>query len=203
MNFRYKFSLVLIILGILSAIMSFGGKKSFSLSPEEILAIMTNEEYSFSADELAEMLVEEDSGIQVVDVRSPEEYKSMSIPGAISIPFPQLLQEEYSPILVTETQKTVFYSADENLSTLAWILSMQKGYSNLYILEGGLNEWDSLIMRSSFQGEKITSQENTLFEKRYKARRLFTSWNAMPDSLKAGFFAAKQKKDKELVGGCE
>jgi hypothetical protein len=58
-------------------------------------------------------------------------------------------------------------------------------------------------MLSEFRGNKITPRENALFETRYKARRLFNEWNSMSDSLKAGFYKAKKKKERELVGGCE
>ncbi len=203
MDFRYKFSIVLIVLGLISAIMSFGGKNSSSLPAEEILAVMLNGDYAISPDELAGMVVDQDSGIQIVDVRNPEQYKFESLPGALNLPLSGLLFPEYKSLFTDGSIKTVFYSDDELLSTRAWMLAMQKGYRNVYLLKGGLREWDSIVMKSEFSGETITARENALFEKRYKARRLFVQWNAMPDTLKAGFFAARQNKDRELVGGCE
>ncbi len=203
MNFRYKFSIVLIILGLISAIMSFGGKNYSSIPAEEILTILLKGDYAISPDELAAIIVEQDSGVRVVDVRNPDQYKNLSIPGSVNIPLSSLFVPEYVNLLTGNDIKIIFYSDDELLSTQAWMLAMQKGYSNIFLLRGGLNEWDKTIMNSQFEGEKITAQQNALFEKRFKARRIFTSWNAMPDSLKAGFYEAKQKKDKELVGGCE
>lgn len=203
MNFRYKFSIVLILLGLISAIMSFGGKNSSSIPAEEILTILLKGDYAISPDELAGMVVEQDSGVRLVDVRNPDQYKNLSIPGAVNIPLSSLLIPENEKLISISDMKIIFYSDDELLSTQAWMLAMQKGYSNIFLLRGGLNEWDHIIMNSQFEGEKISAQQNALFEKRFKARRMFTNWNAMPDSLKAGFYEAKQKKDKELVGGCE
>ncbi len=203
MNFRYKFSIVLILLGLISAIMSFGGKNTSSISAEEILTILLKGDYAISPDELAGMVVEQDSGVRVVDVRNPDQYKNLSIPGAVNIPLSSLLITENEKMISISDMKIIFYSDDELLSTQAWMLAMQKGYSNIFLLRGGLNEWDNIIMNSQFEGDKITAQQNSLFEKRFKARRIFTNWNSMPDSLKAGFYEAKQKKDKELVGGCE
>jgi rhodanese-related sulfurtransferase len=203
MSFRFKFSIVLIILGLMSAMMSFGGKKSLTLPPEEILKILLKGDFVISADELAGVIIEQDSGSQILDVRNPEKYNSLSLPGARNVPLQNLLAPENESIFTEEKMKTVLYSDDEILSTQAWMLLTQKGFRNLYLLKGGLTDWDSIVLRSEFTGEKISARENALFEKRYKARRLFLQWNAMPDSLKAGFFLAKQKKDKELVGGCE
>ncbi len=202
MNFRYKFSIVLIVLGLISVIMSFGGKNSTTIPPEEILTRLSSGVHLLPADGMAEILVNE-AGIQSVDVRNPDRYKKASIPGAINIPLSEILESKYESLFENDSLKTVFYSDDELLSSQAWILCSQKGINNLYILGGGLAAWDSIVMNSEFEGETISAEQNALFEKRYKARRLYVQWNAMPDSLKAGFFAAKQVRDKELVGGCE
>jgi rhodanese-related sulfurtransferase len=203
MNFRYKFSIILVILGLISVIMSFGGNKSAKNTPEKILGILESGMYYVSPDVLANMIVEEDSSMQIIDVRTPEMYQTKSLPGAVNIPLNTILQEKNRVWFEDKNIKSVLYSNDEISALQAWMLLMQKDFSNLFILEGGFTGWDSIVMHSEFKGEKITARENALFEKRYQARRLFTQWNAMPDSLKAGFFAEKKKKDKELVGGCE
>ncbi len=203
MSFRYKFSIVLIVLGLISVIMSFGGKSNAFTPPEKILGTLLSGTYSISPDKLAVMIVSQDSGMQIVDVRSPEQYKSGSIPGAVNIPLANLLEPGYKTTLSSRDTKTIFVDRDGMLSTQAWMLCTQKAYKGLFILGGGLEEWETIIMKSKFEGETISPEENALFEKRYQARRLFVQWNSMPDSLKTGFFAAKSKKDKELVGGCE
>ncbi len=203
MSFRYKFSIVLVILGFIAMIMSLGGRNSGSVQPEDILMKLMSGEYRITADELALMIVEEDSTLQLVDLRNPLSYRRSSIPGAVNIPFPTLLVPGSEKWFKNKVVKTVFYASDELISTKAWMLAMQKGYQGLYLLKGGLKEWNNVVMESEFTGDKITARENALFEKRYMARRLFKQWNEMPDSLKAGFFAAKQMKEKELVGGCE
>jgi rhodanese-related sulfurtransferase len=183
--------------------MSFRGKNTSVRSAEEILTALSTEDYSVSADEIARMIVEQDSGIQIVDVRNPERYKAISIPGALNIPLPELFGPKSTSTFSQDNIKTIFYADDEVLSYQAWMLSMQKGYHELYILKGGLAAWDSVIMKTVFTGDKISAEENSLFEKRYKARRLFAQWNVMPDTMKNSFFATKKTRDKELVGGCE
>jgi len=203
MNFRYKFSIVLVILGIISAIMSFGGTRTSEVLPEHILSALVQGNSQISADKLAEIIVEEDSAYQIVDVRGKDQYKLHSLPGARSIPLSEILNTENEAILKSNSIYTIFYSGDSEQASQAWILSMQKGYDKALFLKGGLAEWETTVMKSAFDKEKITAAENKLFETRFKARRLYMQWNAMPDSLKAGFFAQKQIKDKELVGGCE
>ena len=203
MNFRFRFSIVLICLGLVAAIMSFRDTQRSGIPPREILGILLSGENVFNADQVAKFVIEEDSGIQFVDIRPFEEFQKQSIPGALNIPFKDLLNPSNISSLDNKSLKTILYENNDRISTQAWILAMQSGYRNTYILKSGLAEWDSIVMLSEFKGDKITPRENAIFEVRYKARRLFRDWNAMPDSLKAGFYAANQKKEKELVGGCE
>ena len=204
MSFRYKFSIILIALGFIGVIMSFNGKNTSSLSPEEILTNLKSGQSEISADELAAMLAESDENIQIVDVRNPEDYSSASLPGSVNIPLESLFEPQNLVVFeTTEDINKILYSENDDLAIQAWILTAQKGFKNMFILRGGLVAWDSIVMKSKFEGQSISASENIVFEKRFKARRLFNQWNTMPDSLKAGFFAAKQLKEKELVGGCE
>jgi rhodanese-related sulfurtransferase len=203
MNFRFKFSIVLICLGLVAAIMSFRGSQGPGAQPQEILDIMLSGKYVFNADQVAKFVIEEDSSIQFVDIRTNKEFKKRSIPGALNIPLRDLLSSPNESTFKQRSLKTILYENNDQISTQAWMLALQAGYRNTYILKGGLAEWDSIVMLSEFKGEKITPRENAIFETRYKARRLFRDWNAMPDSLKTQFYAAKHKKEKELVGGCE
>lgn len=203
MNFRFKFSIILVLLGVMTAIMSFSGKNARQKTPEEILQAILKDDFTLSPDELAAMLARQDTGFQLVDIRSPEHYQKMSLPGGINIPLENLLDDSYSSLFTRESMKTVFYSDNDLLSNQAWMLAMQKGYSNIFLLLGGLPAWDSIIMKSAFTGDSITPAENAVFEKRYKARRMTNEWNNLPDSLKISYFRAKLSKEQELVGGCE
>jgi hypothetical protein len=58
-------------------------------------------------------------------------------------------------------------------------------------------------MNSTFTGEKISARENSLFEVRTRAKRLFTEINSLPDSLKQKFYDTKHMEAKKLDGGCE
>jgi rhodanese-related sulfurtransferase len=203
MNFRYNFSIVLMVLGIIAAIMSFRAKSPNVVPPEEILSAVLSGNYELTSDELAAAIVNQDPGLLIVDIRNAEDYKASSLPGAVNLPFTSILDEEGLLSASDNQISTVLYGNNEVQVNQAWMLARQIGIQKVYILAGGLPSWDSIIMKSAFTGETISPQENALYEKRYKARRLFVQWNAMPDSLKAGFFAARQMKEKELVGGCE
>ena len=173
------------------------------LSPKQSLKILQNPYNSVSADELARAIVNEDSSLQLIDLRSPGEFRKVNIPGSVNIPLNMLVNKDYSGYLNQKGKKTIFYSNGDVLSAEAWTIASRMGMENCFVLKGGMNEWFKTIMLTEFTGETITPAENALFEVRYKARNFFTQMNSIPDSLKGKFLAAKKTDAKKLVGGCE
>ena len=107
----------------------------------------------------------------------------------------------FNPCCFSETG--IFYSNGNHFAHEAWLLAVQSGYGNSYMMKGGMNEWFKIIMLTEFAGERISPSENSKFENRYKARDHFNKMNSLPDSLKSAFLTIKRAKEANLVGGCE
>jgi len=202
MNSRIKISILLIGLGLITAFIPYKHNKQNQLKPSELLEKSMDEQFLISVDKVARFVVDEDSTVQIIDLRSPEEYRNFNIPGSINIPFKDLLNKDFEGYLDSKKTKNIFYSNGDILSAQAWALCTSMGYQNNYMMQGGLNEWYKTVMNSSFDGERITARENALFETRFKARKIFTQMNSLPDSLKLKFFETKRKNEKKLDGGC-
>ncbi len=202
MNSRIIFSVFMIGLGLITAFIPFKHNIPNQLKPSELLKKSIDEQYLISADRVAKYLADEDSLIQLIDLRHPEEYQEANIPGSINIPYSDLLNKDLEGYLDQENLKTVFYSNGDIVASMAWTLCMGMGYQNTYIMQGGMNEWYKTVIYSNFTGERITARENAMFEIRYKARRLFNEMNKLPDSLKRKFLETKRKDKKKLDGGC-
>ena len=204
MNFRIKFSIFLLATGLLLLIIPVSGNRSLTGRPEELINIITGEKGRITADQVARMIVNEDSLLNLIDVRSPDEYNQLSIPGAINVPYPALLESDPSTLLGEGNIINVFYSNDDYDAGFAMALAAGMGYSNCKVLQGGLNEWFRTILNNNiFTGEKISARENALYETRTRAGRLFTEMNSLPDSLKARFLSDRRFDPKKLDGGCE
>lgn len=77
-----------------------------------------------------------------LDVRSEADYNLYHIAGAVNIPLDRL--NEIVPILLTEpSANTVFIlmSNDETAAVSAWKTLVGSSLQNVYILEGGVNNW--------------------------------------------------------------
>ena len=92
---RFQISAVLIIIAGLAVIMPERSQSAFSLRPGEMIERIENPEKHLTVDEIATRMMHEDSSLLLVDVRTVDQYLTAHIPGAISIPLPDLLKPEY------------------------------------------------------------------------------------------------------------
>lgn len=203
MNTRTKYSTCLLSLGLILALIPFNGHRSLKGKPEEVMSGLTDINSFLTPDQVARLIVSNDSTLRLIDVRSPEEYKAFTLPGAVNVPYNDLLKKDPATFLGKGEMKNILFSNGDTEATYALVLARGLNYGNVYIMKGGMNGWFGIIMNSSFAGERITARENALFETRTRAKRLFTEMNSLPDSLKMQLLASKQLEAKKLDGGCE
>lgn len=203
MDARIKYSILLVGLGVILAFLPFNAAQTFRLKPSELLALSASDDMFVSVDQVARFVNSEDSTVQIIDVRSAELFKDCNIPGSINIPLNDLANPLWNATLNQEEIKTIFYGNGDQTANYAWTIAAGLGYSKLFVMKGGLNEWFKTVMLSQYSGEKITPAENARFENRLNARNTFTQINSLPDSLKTRFFNAKRLNQSKLDGGCE
>ena len=202
-SFRVQVSVLLIAFAVLAWMLPGRPYSASELSPSEMISALNESGHMISVDRVARSVVNEDHSIQLVDIRQPAEYFRANIPGAINIPFEDILNPDWSGYFDDPDKPAVLYANGNTFAAEAWMLCTQAGYSGVRIMEGGMNEWFVLVMNSEFRGVRITAAENARFEIRYRARDYFITMNSLPDSLKTAYLIVKQKKESELVGGCE
>jgi rhodanese-related sulfurtransferase len=196
-------SAILVLLAGVIIFLPDARQSSGELNVPGMLEAMNESGQYLSVDQVARMVVYEDTSILLVDVRDPDAYRAVHIPGAVNIPVSDILNPDWSGYLDDPEINPVFYSNGNTLAGEAWMLCTQQGYTGSMIMMGGMNEWYRDVMASTFKGERISAADNATFEVRYRARDFFNRMNSMPDSMKTAFLEVKRKKEAELVGGCE
>lgn len=146
MNTRIILSIVLVGLGLIIAAVPQNNTHPFKLTAEQLLEEANTKVKYFSPDEVADMLVQKDPSIRLIDVRSKDEYEKFHLPGAVNIPRTDILNEEYKDILDQDVKQNILYSNGTVEANEAWMVLRQMGYQNNYILTGGLNYWAETIM---------------------------------------------------------
>lgn len=201
---RVKIIFVFIGLSALLWLIPHPVKQPGEISPETLVELsFMDQDFKITPDELAKLVVNEDSNLILIDLRDSIDYKICNIPGSINIPFQHFMDEANRAYFAGKPKKMVLYSNDDILANEALVLALRRNYTNTLVLEGGMNNWYRTIMLSEFSGDQISPEENALYETRYEARRFFTRINSLPDSLKTAFLQSKRAEEKKLVGGCE
>jgi len=203
MNTRVRFSVGLLGLGLILALLPLSGSRSFTVKPEKLLSEVLDNSIYFTVDQVAKFIVSEDSSVQIIDLRTPEEFRTLNIPGSINVPYSKLLDNDPGSFLNNGKARNIFYSNGDFDSNYAIAFERGLNFNNTYVMKGGLNEWFNTVMNSNFTGERISARENALFETRTRAKRMFNEMNSMPDSLKIKFIQSKHLAIKKLDGGCE
>jgi rhodanese-related sulfurtransferase len=203
MNIREKFSIGLLSIGLILALLPLSGSRSFSVSPKKLLAEVLDDNTYVTVDQVAKFLISEENSVQIIDLRTPQEFKSVNIPGSINIPYNKLLDKDPGTFLNNGKSRTIFYSNGDIEAGFALAIVRGLKIRNTFAMKGGLNEWFRTVMNTSFTGVTISARENALFETRTRARRMFTEMNSMPDSLKLKFIESNHLAFKKLDGGCE
>jgi rhodanese-related sulfurtransferase len=203
MNTREKFSVGLLCLGLILAVLPLTGNRSFIAGPRILLTEVLDNATYITVDQVARFVVSEDSSVQIFDLRTPEEFRTANIPGSVNMPYAKLLDKDPAGFLNNGKTRNIFYSNGDFESNYALAIARGLNLKNTFVMKGGLNEWYNTVMNSSFSGEKISARENALFETRNLAKKLFTEVNSLPDSLKMKFIQSKHLAAKKLDGGCE
>jgi rhodanese-related sulfurtransferase len=203
MNTRQIISVVLLLLSGLLAFMPLSGKYMLRAMPDRLLPEVLDEATGFTVDQVARFVITQDSTVQLMDLRTPQEFKEFNIPGSVSLPYDEFLVIDPEPYFKQTNLRCILYSNGDMDANYALVLARGLGYKNCFVMKGGLNAWYEVIMNSEFTGDKISARENALFETRMKARRMFIEVNSLPDSLKLQYIASKRFDPKKLDGGCE
>ena len=204
----YILATALIPLGIIIAAIPENTTRQYKLTADELLIEVTEGRQFMSPDEIAKMIVEKDPSLQLIDIRSKDQFEKFSLPNAINVPLESLLSSEFEEILNQDVKLNVFYSNSSNEANQAWMIVRQLGYKNNYVLQGGLNYWAETILKPEKPAEDSPNEEIAKYNFRMGASQALggtTESVSSGTSSKSGQPAPtiqKTKKKKGAAGGC-
>lgn len=131
-------------------------EQEVKMSPDQALA---DRQVQILPAELFRTMNDDTLKLNIIDVRGEAEYNLFHIKNAVNIPYPQL--KSYVPKFLANSAANVIYVVvgnEEELSTKAWKLLVGESIPNVYLLEGGVNNWiaffgkdDPAIVKSAGQ----------------------------------------------------
>jgi sulfur-carrier protein adenylyltransferase/sulfurtransferase len=199
-------AMILVTMGLIIAAVPQNRTKPYKLTAEELLAEVNTRTQFITPDVVADMIVKKDPSLQLIDVRSQEEFEKFSLPGAINIPVADLLSEKYTEILNQDVKMNVFYSNSTVVSNEAWMITRQLGYKNNYVLEGGLNYWYDAILNPVKPSSVNSDEEFARYDFRRSAGQALGGGGeavSAKEQSTSGKPAVKPvAKKKKAAGGC-
>jgi sulfur-carrier protein adenylyltransferase/sulfurtransferase len=204
---RQMLSVIILSLGLIIAAVPKNTTTPYKLSAEQILDEMKSGTQYLYPDLIAQMLVEGDPTLQLIDVRPVSDYEKYHLPGAINIPFDDLLSPEHQDVLNQDVMMNVLYANGTTRANEAWMLIRQLGYNNNYVLTGGLNYWVETILNPQAPAATSPDDEFARYDFRKAASGALGGGTATPSEQQTASPAAiprprPQQKKQAVQGGC-
>jgi len=198
----------MIPLGLIIAAVPRNTTHPYKLSAAELLNEANARTQFIDPETVADMIVKKDPGIQLIDVRSRDEFDKFSLPGAVNVPLTDLLSEGNLAQFDQDVKMNVFYANSTVVANEAWMIIRQLGYSNIYVLEGGLNYWFETVLNPVKPSSLSADEEFARYDFRKGAARALGGGtvSALPaDGSKAAAPRPAVRtvpKKKKAAGGC-
>ena len=204
---RHFLAIIIIPLGLIMAAIPQNTTHPYKLTPAELLEHVNSGMQYFTPDETADMIINKDPSLLLIDVRGEDEYEKFHLPGAINIPLSALLDEQWKDYLNQDIRFNVFYSNSTVNANQAWMLTRQLGYENNYVLQGGLNYWVETIVNPTPPESTSPNEEIAKYDFRKGAGMVLGGGGAVSLSGSGQTAPALPKiaprpKKKRTEGGC-
>ncbi|MFY0653165.1 MAG: rhodanese-like domain-containing protein [Cyclobacteriaceae bacterium] len=201
MNTRQILSILILMLGLMAAILPSKKTEYLKWTEQELQVEVLKDAYYVSVDELADLLINGDPSIQLIDIRSKNVADTL-LPRAVNIPIDSLLNENFEGLFDQDLRKNILYAGQESSTMEAWIRLKLKGYPNIYMLEGGLDSWNTNILNPQHPGLSASKEELDLYSSRSAAKMYFTGAKALPKTEFKIILPQGGKKKRRVEGGC-
>lgn len=200
-------ALFLIPMGLIIAAVPQNKTKQYKLTAEELLGEVNTRTQYITSEIVADMIIKKDPSLRLIDVRSQEEFEKFSLPGAINIPATDLLSDEYTDILDQDIKMNIFYSNGTVTANEAWMVTRQLGYTNSYVLEGGLNYWFEAILNPQKPASTSPDEEFAKYDFRKSAGQALGGGLTVQTTQDKSAASVKPvlkpgAKKKKASGGC-
>jgi hypothetical protein len=155
--------------------------------------------HEINADKLAHEIVNHYYELNIIDVRSPEEFASYHLPMAINIPFDEITERKWESIFRQKMKTNVFYAENDTLVKMACLKAKYVGNSKNLVLKESATQFKNMF-ETIEQPDMATAskREINIYNFRSKANR---EMQELTETLK-NIGKPVTKEVKVAAGGC-
>ncbi|MDD4227286.1 MAG: YeeE/YedE thiosulfate transporter family protein [Mariniphaga sp.] len=122
-----------------------------------------------AADNLAQEIVNNYYTLNIIDVRTPEEFEEYHLPMAINIPFEQIMERQYEPIFRQRLKTNIFYADSDTLVRMACLKAKYIGKSENMILRESTHEFREMFTNLEHPAADVSKAEHETYHFRSSA----------------------------------
>lgn len=168
LSMNKKLAIIALALGFIALFLGNPYRGSqMNINAKELALIVGKEVDHIKAEDLADWIIQGKVDFRIIDTRSENEYSEYHIPGAENIPVATLEKAD-----LLKNEKIILYSEGGIHSAQAWLILKAKGYKGVYILFGGLDEWNEKVLFPSIP-ENPTPEQLSYFDKMKEVSKFF------------------------------
>jgi rhodanese-related sulfurtransferase len=141
LTLNQKLALAAVALGAVALVAAPYPGSKVTLDAKELALVVGTEADHVEAPELAAWIIQGRADYRLLDLRSDAEFAQYHIPTAVNVPVNVLTDAGLG-----RQEKLVLYSEGGIHSAQAWMLLKAQGYTSVYMLKGGLDEWKDQVV---------------------------------------------------------
>ncbi len=197
---RNRYTLAVVALFAVLAVVAFlpGEKDNINRRIAEAKRQQTCVFKEIPADKLADEIVNSHYSLNIIDVRSPQEYEEFHLPMAINVPFEKMMDRQYGPLFRQRLKTNVFYADSDTLVRMACLKAKHIGKSENLIMRETVYEFRSMFYDVEEPPADASKRDQQVYHFRSEAARQMDN---LVDALKNTGAPVKREVVK-VRGGC-
>lgn len=197
---RNQYALAAAALFVVLAVVAFlpGEKDIINMRIAEAKRQQTCVFKEIPADKLADEIVNHYYSLNIIDVRSPEEFEKFHFPMAINIPFENMMERQYEPLFRQKIKTNVFYADGDTLVRMACLKAKYIGNSDNLIMRESAREFQEMFYLTEAPPPDAPKNELRAYTFRSVAARKMDN---LVDVLK-NIGAPVKREVVQVKGGC-
>jgi len=174
MQKKYTLLSILLIFIALGLVILPKKKDKMEMDSKIRLSSITEKSRYLTADQVTHRIIENDPALLLIDLRPAEEFRKFALPGSINLHPDSLLSKSTIELFMQAGKDKVLYADAELISEKVWLLFSQVTIKRMYIMKGGMKEWQNTILQEQIPSATASTTELDLISFRNAARQYFT-----------------------------
>jgi len=155
---------VLLTVGLIFTSLQSSKKYKFDKKAVELHKDLVESKHFIDPAKAMEILSNQKDNYLFIDLRNPRDFDNFHIDGAVNVPMPRILDNEFISYLKNDKIK-VLYSNESIEADQIRLLLTQYGYSNLLVLQGGATYWkENMLSKNVFDNKGEYDDEKLKFD---------------------------------------